>query len=75
MRDYKKKVLPRIWKYFFYGLKLNVHQICGGHALYLGDNTVLCVVYILTKQGVKTSLPGGLLPMKKRTLFMLYMNI
>ncbi|EDM85276.1 hypothetical protein RUMOBE_04153 [Blautia obeum ATCC 29174] len=41
----------------------------------MGDNTILCVVYILTKQGVKTSLPGGLLPMKKRTLFMLYMNI
>ena len=40
----------------------------------MGDNTVLCVVYILTKQGVKTSLPGGLLPMKKRSGGMHYTN-
>ena len=40
----------------------------------MGDNTVLCVVYILTKWRGKTSLLGGCGSMKKRGGDMHYMN-
>ena len=49
-------------------------SICGGNALYLVDNTVVCVMFILTKQRGKTSLPGGYWSMKKRRGDMHYMN-
>ncbi len=34
----------------------------------MGDNTVLCVVYILTKQGVKTKSPGGIITYEKKNV-------
>ena len=40
----------------------------------MGDNTVVCVVFILTKWRGKTSLLGGCGSMKKRGGDMRYMN-
>ena len=59
--------------------KLCQHILCffiqsGKRLIYLGDNTVLCVLFILTKWRGKTSLLGGCGSMKKRGGDMHYMN-